>query len=149
VLWTKTIGGIQDDVGYSLQPTADGGYVIAGYTRSYGVGMRDMYLVKTDSLGNVAVEEPLSNTPRTSVLSLTCEPNPCRGATLISITSRASSSPPMSLRVYDSQGRLVHSSFGARSSAFPLDLHSQPAGAYFIRCDVAGDHASTRVVLQR
>ena len=51
--WSKTFGGAQDDEGYSIQLTTNGGFIIAGVTSSSGAGSRDMLLIKTDSLGNV------------------------------------------------------------------------------------------------
>jgi hypothetical protein len=45
-LWTRTYGGDSSDVASSAQQTADGGYVLAGYTNSFGAGERDFYLVK-------------------------------------------------------------------------------------------------------
>ena len=51
-LWNQTYGGSSDDRAYSVQQTTDGGYIIAGYTSSYGVGGYDFWLVKTDAYGN-------------------------------------------------------------------------------------------------
>ena len=51
-LWTKTYGGTSYDVGYSIQPTADGGYIIAGLTASFGAGSADVYLLKINAQGD-------------------------------------------------------------------------------------------------
>jgi hypothetical protein len=50
-LWTRTYGGTEADWGQSIALTADGGYIITGYTESFGAGARDFYVIKTDSLG--------------------------------------------------------------------------------------------------
>jgi len=52
LIWNKTYGGTYSDLGYSVQETSDGGYVIAGYTRSLGNKDANVYLVRVDSEGN-------------------------------------------------------------------------------------------------
>jgi hypothetical protein len=51
IIWQNTFGGSSEDNVFSIDQTHDGGYVMGGYTNSYGSGMRDVYVVKTDSMG--------------------------------------------------------------------------------------------------
>jgi hypothetical protein len=49
-LWTRTFGGSGIDAGFSVCPTADGNYISAGITQSYGPD--DIYLVKLSETGD-------------------------------------------------------------------------------------------------
>ncbi|MEI6816072.1 MAG: T9SS type A sorting domain-containing protein [Bacteroidota bacterium] len=51
-LWTKTYGGIHDDDPSCIQKTNDGGYIICGFTYSFGAGLADVYVIKIDSIGD-------------------------------------------------------------------------------------------------
>ena len=52
MLWTKTYGGSGTDYGRDVQQTLDGGYIILGYSNSFGTGGDDIWLVKTDASGD-------------------------------------------------------------------------------------------------
>ena len=54
-IWDKTFGGFVSstgDGGWSVSEASDGGYIVAGYTRSQGNGGKDLWLLKTDDQGN-------------------------------------------------------------------------------------------------
>jgi hypothetical protein len=48
----RTFGGADDDIGYAVQQTSDGGYVVAGDSRSGDALGEDVYLVRSDAGGN-------------------------------------------------------------------------------------------------
>ena len=52
--WSKLFGGAEWDRFYSVQQSSDGGYILAGYTTSFGAGNRDGYVVKLDKEGRQA-----------------------------------------------------------------------------------------------
>jgi hypothetical protein len=49
----KAIGGPESEEGQSLIQTSDGGYAIAGDTKSFGAGKWDVYVVKLNANGNL------------------------------------------------------------------------------------------------
>jgi hypothetical protein len=153
-VWARTFGGANYDWSHSAQQTSDGGYIVSGTTLSFGAGSANIYLIKTDSLGNVAVTEPKVSPTRAPALSLTCEPNPCRGATRIGLKPQASSSKPLTLNVYDAGGRDVRTLTVNRTPCTVWDGKDElgqplPSGTYFLRLDAGSQHATTRLVLQR
>ncbi|MCP4133823.1 MAG: hypothetical protein GY754_22835 [bacterium] len=52
VAWSQNYGGIGKELAHAIRQTADGGYIIAAYTNSYGNGDCDHWIVKIDASGN-------------------------------------------------------------------------------------------------
>ncbi len=64
-IFEEKYGGTNVDVGFSVKQTADSGFVVAGYTYSYGPNTPDysnIYLIKTDNDGIVQWEKTYGDT---------------------------------------------------------------------------------------
>ena len=55
-VWSSTFGGYYDDEAFSLCPAQDGGFYVAGYSKSFTDQGEDIYVIKTDSKGNLVWE---------------------------------------------------------------------------------------------
>ena len=51
-LWSRIYGGPQPDRAWSVKPISDGGFILAGWTESFGNGLSDFYIIKTDQNGD-------------------------------------------------------------------------------------------------
>ncbi len=52
-LWNRTVGGKDADSPAYITPSTDGGYLVAGFTFSFGEGQRDFWLFKITDEGQV------------------------------------------------------------------------------------------------
>ncbi len=129
-LWTSTYGGRNQDWGYSVQQTQDGGYIVAGWN-GY-----DIYLVKTDTTGFAGVEEKTDSRGQMLDTALRATPNP--------FTSFAWVPGHSSKRfaLYDISGRKVGTYKGDRIG------EGLSAGVYFLKPE-ARDSKLLRVVKVR
>ncbi len=57
--WSKNYGGTGNDWGRAIEMSPDSGFLITGYTNSYGDNSYNGYYVKTDKVGNLLWEKHL------------------------------------------------------------------------------------------
>ncbi|KJU86048.1 lipoprotein [Candidatus Magnetobacterium bavaricum] len=54
IRWSKTFGGSGVDYAKAIRALGDGGFIVAGYTGSFGSGADDIWLLRLDADGNVS-----------------------------------------------------------------------------------------------
>jgi hypothetical protein len=156
-LWTRLYGYFSgaSETGYSVKQTSDGGYIISGNSSGYGHGQA--YLIKTDTLGNVGVEENNDIRHKTPDMRLTATPNPFRGSVEIQLCgvsgNRWIGGPE--IHIFDVTGRLVKhlpiSNYQFPISIFTWDGRNDlgravPSGVYFARLTYGDFTASKKLV---
>ena len=139
-LWSMRLGGPRHDVFFDIQPTADGGFVFAGYAQPPEPAISDMWLVKTGP--ELSATQPLI--PQ-DLRFLTNYPNPFNSATQIEFTLPATQR--VSLRLYDVLGRevavLMNEIQAAGLHRLTFDASGLPSGVYLCRLE-AGEMMQTR-----
>jgi hypothetical protein len=155
IIWTGTYGGSKEDWGYSIQQTPDGGYIIIGYTESFGAGYINVYLIKTENDAGIEYEKEQNQKPHVS-LQLNVYPNPFCEKTEIKLVSVSENGSigVSEMRIYDLSGRLVRElvtcnlSLGAQATWNGEDEEGRalPPGTYFIRIN---EHLQQKIIKLR
>ena len=140
-LWSRIYGGNESDAGYCVRQTTDEGYIVVGETWSFGSGGRDIYLLKTDSLGLLGIkEDDLSETVMN--WEVVC---PVGVEVLIKYSK---SYRGFRANVYDALGRRIDEFASYSSSGTLVWGQGYPSGVYFIK--VADNPSKTeRVIIVR
>jgi len=68
--WARTYGGTANDYGYAIQQTSDGGYIVAGNTKSFGAGMYDIWVLKISSSGIIDWQNTYGDSDLDEALSI-------------------------------------------------------------------------------
>ncbi len=135
----QIIGGPKDEEAIHLISTLDGGFLMTGTTRSFGTGITNIYLVKTDDLGyalpytghqtGIAGQESLSGAAEKHHVS----PNPA--GSQVTICYGGSNLPVKPVVIlYDMTGRIIRrfdATFHAHEGLV-LSLDKIPGGMYIL-----------------
>ena len=130
ILWQKTLGGTEDDYGYRIQQSSDGGYITLGYTNSINGdvtqnnGLNDLWIVKLE-------EEALStNSVEKDILLV--YPNPTTSILNIKTTTEVTFDKFL---ITDFSGKLV---LEQKLQNSKIDIQKLKSGVYFLHLK-AGD----------
>jgi len=145
--WNQTFGGSEDDRGNSVQQTTDGGYVITGSTRSFGNGDYDVWLIKTDSNGNLETSTIVGLPTKYTLLQP--YPNPFNPTTTIEFSIPQSEF--VTVKVYNIVGNeitiLINDKLSIGNHSIQWDGSHQPSGVYFVKIESSGFVQTRKMVL--
>jgi len=138
-LWDRTYGGEGKDICEDMRRTSDGGFLLTGYSSSFGSGDKDIWVVKVDSLGMSVGEEPDEpvRTDWHAVNSI--------GSEIRFIYNN--SGKGFHANVYDALGRKIDELHACESSGQITWGKGIPSGVYFIRTESAASASTHRVIL--
>ncbi len=74
-LWTKRYGGDEYDAARDIKRLSDEGYIVAGWTESYGAGGADMWLLRTDFMGDTLWSRTFGTADDDSAVSVAIVPS--------------------------------------------------------------------------
>jgi len=125
-IWGRVFGGSGDDFGRSIITTNDNGFAIVGYTTSFGSAFKEVYFLKTDSLGLITSIRKYPK--RENVIQIF--PNPFSVSTTVQISEAYKN---LTLSVLNSFGKEVRQFKNMDGSSITMDRGDLPGGIYFLQ----------------
>lgn len=137
-LWTRIFNPGMDCSGYFVRQTKDGGYIISGI--SYGA-----YIIKTDSLGNVASSTGVAELNNPFVFSV--YPNPSAG--IVNIAVKGFPKSTGTIEVYNLVNECVYTCSINNNTTEQLNLSHLPNGIYAVRLRTKNKVAAQKIIIQK
>ncbi|MFC1799646.1 hypothetical protein ACFL2Z_01885 [Candidatus Eisenbacteria bacterium] len=130
--WEAAFGGTESEIGVAATQTADGGYMVAGATRSYGAGDFDIYLVKTDAAGALVWEKTYGTALKEEAIDM--HQTSDNGFVVTGFTeSGGGGGQDVYLLKTDSDGNLEwESTFGGSDDENGYSVRQTPDGGYIV-----------------
>jgi len=145
--WDRTFVGSNYDYGNSVQQTTDGGYIIAGWTYSYGAGNGDVWLIRLGAEASVVLDRGHHNPSEFALLPP--YPNPFNPVTTFTFSLPRTSQ--ISLTIYTIEGRKAAV---VAAGQYPQGLHrigfdarQLSSGVYFVRLLAPGFVQTQKMVV--
>ena len=146
--WTRSFGGSDNEIGFSIDQTTDDGFIVTGSTQSYGAGGRDLLLLRLNADGQTGIDNLESQTVSSFELEQNY-PNPFNPATTINYS--IPSSGYVSLSVYDILGKevatIVNEYKNAGSYSTMFDSNGLTSGVYFYRLQTGNFDSIKKFIL--
>jgi hypothetical protein len=149
LMWERTYGGNDADIGYSVIQTIEGNYVISGIHYPNSGDISNVYLACLEGPPTGIAGEPQMQPMGFTFIS--AYPNPFNPSTTISFHLPIASE--VTLHFFDTSGRKVGARFitpyppGAH--AIPFDGTNLPSGIYIYRLTAGDFQASGKLVLMK
>lgn len=143
LLWGKVYGGPQDDYGYAVTQTEDNGFIIAGFTESFGAGIRDLYLIKIDSAGELLWTKTFGGTSIDSAFSM--QETSDGGIIITGFTFSFSDSSDIYVLRCDANGDILwQKTYGGASNEIGYSIIETLDGGYIICGETESFGAGTK-----
>jgi hypothetical protein len=132
VEWEQYYGGTRSDYGFAVVATEDGGYAWSGGTESFGAGDSDMWLVKTNNLGEIEWNQTFGGIEDDYAFPIIHTAD--KGFLLFGRThSFGFGDSDICLVKFDSQGEIEwNQSYGGRRDDSGTDAIKTPDGGYVL-----------------
>jgi len=145
--WDKKLGGGSTDYGHDIRQTSDGGYILVGYTNSFGSGDNDVWLIKLAADPN-NIDQNIQNGIPNAFTLYQNYPNPFNPSTTIKF--QIPNSKFTTLKIYNILGQeaatLVSNKLNQGNHTYTFDGTNLASGIYYYQL-VAGEYRKVRKMI--
>ena len=132
IQWNTTFGGIQVESARGILETSDNGFLITGWSSSFGAGKLDYWLVKTDENGNHEWNKTYGGTENERAIT-TIPTNDGNYITVGNTASFGRGETDIYLVKTDNFGNIIwNNTYGGASAETPFDIIETVDGGYGI-----------------